>query len=221
MTITVWGRKNSANVQKVTWALGEMGVEFDSVRVGGPFGGTKTPDYLAINPNSYVPTYQDGDLTLSESDAILRYVARKYGMGGLYPDDPEAAATADRWATWASASLFPKIFPIFYRMIATPKAEVDFSGLEGAVDGTAAAMSILDRALEGREFLVGDSLTFGDIGPAIFARRALLLPYGAPEAPNVARFVENMQARPAFAKHVGFPVGACKEEWDANAEKYA
>jgi len=213
MTITLWGRRNSANVQKALWALEELGLAYEHRRVGGSFGGSKTPDYLAMNPNGLVPTLMDGDLTLWESDAILRYLARTYGQGTIWPDNAAEAALADQWTTWTTSTLFPKFFALFYPQIFTPRAEQDFSGLGEPAAALATTIAILDRALEGRAHLVGDSFTFGEIGPAIFARRALLLPYGAPSAPNIARWLEGMRARPAFARFIDHPMGTCREEW--------
>jgi glutathione S-transferase len=83
--ITVWGRRSSVNVQKVLWALGEAGVEFDRVTVGGSFGGLDTPEYKKINPMQVVPAIKDGTITMAESHAILRYLSRRYGKGTLQP----------------------------------------------------------------------------------------------------------------------------------------
>lgn len=64
--ITLWGRRSSANVQKVLWALGELALQFDRKTVGGAFGGTRDEAYLRINPNALVPALQDGDVTMFE-----------------------------------------------------------------------------------------------------------------------------------------------------------
>ena len=64
------------NVQKVTWALKELGLEYERHNVGGSFGGTDTDSYLKMNPNRVVPTLQDGDVTAWESNSIVRYLAR-------------------------------------------------------------------------------------------------------------------------------------------------
>ena len=85
--IRIWGRKNSINVQKVMWAVGEVGVKYERIDAGGAFGKTKDPDYIKMNPNSLVPVLQDGDLTMWESNAIVRYLAARYGddQHQLYP----------------------------------------------------------------------------------------------------------------------------------------
>jgi glutathione S-transferase len=78
-TITVWGRRNSMNVQKVMWTLGELGLDYQRHDVGGSFG--VDDQYKAKNPNAVVPTIEDGELTLYESNACVRYLARQYGTG--------------------------------------------------------------------------------------------------------------------------------------------
>src|SRR5437016_13346820 len=95
--LKIWGRKTSSNVQKVMWAIGELGLEHERVDIGGPFGGNKEPAYLAINPNGLVPTLEDGGLILWESNTIVRYLAGRYGAGKLAPADPAAQAPARPW----------------------------------------------------------------------------------------------------------------------------
>ena len=71
--LKIWGRTTSSNVQKVLWCCAELGVEYDRVDFGGPFGGNQDPEYLALNPNGLVPTVKDGELILWESNSICRY----------------------------------------------------------------------------------------------------------------------------------------------------
>ena len=70
--LTLWGRKNSVNVQKPMWLIGELGLEVDRKDVGGPFGGLDTPEYKALNPHQVIPTLQDDEVTVWESEAVLR-----------------------------------------------------------------------------------------------------------------------------------------------------
>src|SRR3569832_563625 len=100
MAITLWGRNTSANVEKVCWVLGELAFPYEHIIVGGRYGGNKTPEYLAMNPNGLVPTLRDGDLVLWESHAIVRYLTGRYGPGKLWPADPVARAESDRWTDW-------------------------------------------------------------------------------------------------------------------------
>ena len=90
--IKVWGRRNSVNVQKVMWAIGEMNLEFRRYDIGGSFG--INDNYLKLNPSGTVPTIEDGDFILWESNSCVRYLAREYGMGDLYPEDSQKIGLA-------------------------------------------------------------------------------------------------------------------------------
>ncbi len=114
--ITVYGRATSSNVQAVMWGIGELGLEYRRLDYGLNFGGNDTPEYLAMNPHGLVPTIKDGDLVLWESCAILRYLASKYGDGGVFwPSDPAArvrtaAKDRDMAALTAALAWFDGLF---------------------------------------------------------------------------------------------------------------
>ena len=94
--LKIWGRNTSVNVQKVLWCCAELGIDFERVDLGGPFGGNQDPEYLALNPNGLVPTVQDGGLILWESNTICRYLAATRGGGRLYPSEPGPRALVER-----------------------------------------------------------------------------------------------------------------------------
>src|SRR5207237_9269535 len=98
--LKILGRKTSSNVQKVLWCCSEAGIPFERVDIGGPFGGNNTPEYLARNPNGLVPTIDDDDFVLWESNAIVRYLAARHATGSLFPADLEQRAAADRGMAW-------------------------------------------------------------------------------------------------------------------------
>ena len=79
--LKILGRNNSVNVIKVLWCAAELGLDFDRSDIGGAFGGNDQPEYLAKNPMGRVPTVEDGDLVLWESQAIVRYLAATHGIG--------------------------------------------------------------------------------------------------------------------------------------------
>jgi len=95
--LKIWGRTDSSNVQKVLWCCSEIGLEFNRVDWGGKYGGNKDQAYRDMNPNGLVPTIQDGDFVLWESNSIMRYLVEKYGRGKLLPATQEDRANANRW----------------------------------------------------------------------------------------------------------------------------
>jgi glutathione S-transferase len=86
--IHIWGRITSLNVRKVVWSAQECGLPFKRTDAGRAFGVVQTEAYRALNPNALVPTLEDGDFVLWESNAIVRYLLAKYDTSGLlYPED--------------------------------------------------------------------------------------------------------------------------------------
>jgi glutathione S-transferase len=216
MTITLWGRASSANVQKAQWALAELGLAYDRIPAGLKFGLVGDAEYRAMNPNGLVPTIRDGDLILWESDAIVRYLARKYGSGTLWPADEGRAALCDQWATWTSTTLNPAVAPIFHGTTRAEKADQDFEALKPAAEALGKAMAVLDGWLAARPYVSGDAFAYGDIIPAVIARRALNLPFGAPTAPHVAAWIDRLRDRPGFPPFADGAEGTCLPEWRAH-----
>src|SRR3979411_1320311 len=101
LTMKIWGRTTSSNVQKVMWAIGEMGLKYERVDVGGPFGKNKEPAYLAMNPNGVVPAVEEGHgFVLGESNSIMRYLAPKHQAAVLEPKHANTRALAHQWMDW-------------------------------------------------------------------------------------------------------------------------
>src|SRR6201990_3231033 len=93
----IWGRTTSSNVQKVMWAIGEMGLEYERIDIGGPFGKNREAAYLAMNPNGLVPTLEEDDgFLLWESNSIVRYLAAKHQATVLEPKDLRTLANASK-----------------------------------------------------------------------------------------------------------------------------
>jgi Glutathione S-transferase len=90
--LTIWGRANSVNVQKVLWCLHELDLAYDRIDAGMQFGKNNEAAYLAMNPNGRVPTLVDGDFVLWESNSVMRYLCLAYGQHSpIYPQDPQRA----------------------------------------------------------------------------------------------------------------------------------
>src|SRR5688572_31173181 len=104
--LKVWGQPRSINVQKVLWALEELELKYERLDVTDKL---KTPEYLALNPNGLMPTLQDGDAALWESNAILRYLFARYGKAPLFPEDHVTRARADAWNEWYNLTFWANV----------------------------------------------------------------------------------------------------------------
>ena len=108
--LTLWGRTNSINVQKVLWCLEELGLPYRRIDAGREFGVVDTPEYRRLNPNALVPTIEEDGFVLWESNAIVRYLAAKHAGGDFWPADPRTRADADRWIDWQATTFTPACF---------------------------------------------------------------------------------------------------------------
>ncbi|CAN5301600.1 glutathione S-transferase [soil metagenome] len=203
--LKIWGRANSINVQKVLWCCDELGVEYERIDVGGPFGGTRDPEYLAMNPNALVPTISDDGFVLWESNAIVRYLSAKHG-GTLYPEDLRERADADRWMDWQLGTLWVALRPVFLGLIRTPPEERDEAAIETARKRTAATWDILENHLEGRDYALGDAFTMADIPLGVSIYRWLQLPVERPPIPNLEAYHERLAERQVFRDKVMLPL---------------
>ena len=201
--VKIWGRNTSSNVQKVIWALGEMKLPFDRLDVGGSFGKTKEAAYLAMNPNSLVPTLEEEDgFTLWESNSIVRYLAAKHANRTLEPADLKTRALAQKWMDWQLSVMAPAITPVFWQLIRTPADKRDMNAVAAGKEKTIAAAKIMDAQLGKTQFLAGSEFSYGDIPVGIMIYRYMQLIPERPATPNLDRWYAAIASRPAFKEQV-------------------
>ena len=200
--LKVWGRNTSSNVQKVMWAVAELGLEHERFDIGGAFGKNREPAYLAMNPNGLVPTLQDGDFILWESNAIIRYLAREYGDQKLEGADARTRARANQWMDWQLSVLGPAITPAFWGLIRTPPEKRDTAAIAAAQSKTTEAMKILDAQLGRTDFVAGDAFTMGDIPVGVMTYRYWQLVPERPQLPHLQVWYAALQKRAPFRNMV-------------------
>lgn len=200
--LRILGRNNSSNVQKVTWLCEELSIPNEREDFGGAFSNTKDSFYLSLNPNSRVPTIIEDDFVLWESNAIVRYLCKKYSEGDMAPADPRDHADADRWMDWQQTTVLAPITVIFWGLVRTPEAERDLAAIEAARENMIPIWQILDERLTGRDYIMGDRLTMADIPSAISCYRWLTLIEDRPSMPALEAWYARIAARPAFKQHV-------------------
>lgn len=204
--LKIWGRANSINVQKVLWCCGELGLEYERIDAGNDFGVTGTPEYRALNPNGLIPTIEDSDIRLWESNVIVRYLAHKNRDGQLCPLDIGTRFDAERWMDWQATAFWPALRPLFIQLIRTPPAKRDAAVISRGEDLSLASMRILDARLSDRRFLAGAAFSMGDIPAAATVHRWYALDIGHPELPNVRRWYDLMSQRRSFQEVVMTPL---------------
>ena len=200
--LKVWGRITSVNVQKVMWAIAELGLPHERVDAGLHFGGVNQDWYRAMNPNGRVPVINDDGFVLWESNTIVRYLAAKVGAEPLWPSSLRVRADAERWMDWATSTMNPVMTPLFWGLIRTLPEKRDAAALDTLRLQMEDVMRILDQQLSARAYLAGDRFTMGDIPAGCFAQRWLALPMAHGEHPHLTGWLERLAARPGFLQHV-------------------
>ena len=204
--LKIWGCKNSINVQKVMWAVGELGIPAERIDAGMAHGVVNDPWYATYNPNRLVPTIDDGGVVLWESNVIVRYLAAKHALGSLMPADPVARARCEMWMDWQQNMPMQGLSPLFLGLIRTPPDKRDAEALRKAAQSVETAMRMLDHQLAGRAFVGGDHLTVADIPVGCATYRWYALPVEHADLPNLRAWYDRLTQRPAFVEHVMLPL---------------
>ena len=155
---TLYGVSGSRALRSI-WAIEETGIEYEHVPTHF-FKDSKTPEYLAINPNGRVPALVDGELTLFESMAINLYLARTYG-GDLYPQHPADEARAMQWSVWAISEIEPLQMQIVVQKFFTPEERRELDVGRGAVQFPEVGLDGLHLSkIESQESVPGNTPEF-------------------------------------------------------------
>jgi len=200
--ITVYGRNTSSNVQPVVWFLSELGLSFERIDVGGQFGGTNTPDYREKNPMGLIPALEDGDVTMFESQAILRYTAARHAER-YWPTDPIQRAPVDQWMEWSKTTVAPNVvYKAFWQLVRTPAVERNQAVLDDAIAALKQIMPIAETQLGKHDWLAGDTISLADISFGTQLFRYFTLPIERADLPALAAYYDRLAQRPAYAEHV-------------------
>jgi len=200
--LKIWGRANSLNVQKVMWTVGELGIAHERLDVGGRFGGLDRPAYLGMNPHARIPTIDDGGVIVWESNAIVRYLAARYGEDVLWDRDPADRAHADQWMDWMQATLAPDFYELFWSSVRIPAERQKPQAIADAARRLRAHYAVVDRQLAAKPYLLGERLSMADIVIGATLYRYYEMPIERPGLAGIHGWYQRLIARPAYRTHV-------------------
>lgn len=168
------------------------GIAHEAVFVDLAAGAHKTPEFLAMNPNGQVPVLEDGDTVVSDSNAILVYLARKYAPDWI-PNDPAGEAAVQQWLTLAAGEI--AFGTCAARLITVFGAPLD-AGF--ATETAAKALSKLEAGLQGRDWLVSDRPTIADVAAYSYTAHAPEGNVSLDPYPNVRAWLARFEALDGF-----------------------
>ncbi|CAD6555034.1 glutathione S-transferase family protein [Paraburkholderia metrosideri] len=183
----------SGHGHRVKLFLTLLDLPFEVVELDMKAGDNRKPDYLALNPFGQVPTIQDGNLTLFDSNAILVYLARRYGDASWLPDDAVGAAAVQRWLSLAAGPI--AYGPCTARLVTVFGAPHDH---ETAKKLAVKLFDVIDQELADKPFAAGEQVTIADIAAHTYIAHApeggvSLEPY-----PNIRAWLRRVEALPRF-----------------------
>jgi glutathione S-transferase len=206
MTLKLWGRISSINVRKVMWTAQYLKLSIERVDAGGKFGLLDTPDYQRMNPNAMIPVLQDGDLTLWESNVIVRYLCEKYSLGNLYPASSQSRFDAERWMDWQQSELNRATGPAFVQWFRTAPELRNATVIEDSTRKTQRWLAIVEAHLQDHAYMASDQLTMADIPLLCEVHRWWALPQPRPSYPAIERWYAPLLAHPASQGVLDLPV---------------
>lgn len=203
----LWGRSTSSNVMKVIWTLEELKLPYERMDVGGPFGKTDTAEYRAMNPTSLVPTLQEDQFTMWESNAIMRHLCSAHvEHTTLLPRDPHERAKVDQWLDAQQTIMNRPQGVIFVSMVRTKPENRDKAAIAQAIKDAGKAYGMIGAELAKHHYITGSHLTLADIAWGIHVHRWFTMDFDRPEIPNLRAWYDRLLARPIYKEHIARPL---------------
>jgi glutathione S-transferase len=195
--ITIHGVSQS-RAARCIWLALELGIDWRHEAIGFRDGALKSPEFLAVNPNGAIPALTDDDFALSESLAINLYLAKKFGRDGFYPATLQGEALLWQWTLWAATSVEKPLLTILLNRAFLPLEQRDEAAAKAAEVDLRRPLAVLDRALVGRSYLLGDDFGIADLNVAAVLSWTTPGRVALDAAPNLAAWLKRCLGRPSF-----------------------
>lgn len=199
-TLRIYGNPLS-RTDRVLWLAQELGIPFELVPISGSKGETKTPEFLAINPNGHIPAIADGGFLLNESMAINLYLARKHG-GALAPATLEEEALTYQWTLWAVTETETSIVRAARNIGALAGDPVNMDVVRAEFAKLQGPLNVLNAHLAKIPYLLGERFTVADLNVAAVLSWGPMIGLDLSPQPQVAAWLGRCMARPAVPKKV-------------------
>jgi glutathione S-transferase len=198
MALKIYGIARS-RAFRTLWMAQELGLAYEHVPVDLADGGTRKPEFLAINPNGHIPVIDDDGFRLWESMAINLYLAKKHSGGpdGLYPQRLEDEARAWQWSFWGMTEIERPILTALFNRALYPEDKRDARAADEAERALAAPLKVLDGALMPTPYLLGDRFTVADLNVAGILSWARPAQIDLSATPKIADWLRICFDRPA------------------------
>ncbi|KAG9439479.1 hypothetical protein H6P81_019644 [Aristolochia fimbriata] len=211
MVVKVYGPAYASAARRVLACLIEKEVEFEMVPVDLIGGEQKKPEYLKLQPFGMVPVVQDGDFSLYESRAILRYYAEKYAAQGtnLLGKNLEERAQVEQWLEVEGQNYQPHIYTLVLQLLFFPKMgkTADEKTVKENEEKLAQVLDVYEERLSKSKYLAGDFFSLADLSHLPFTHylvNAMDKAYLIKDRKHVNAWWEDISNRPSWKKVLEF-----------------
>jgi glutathione S-transferase len=198
MSLVLYDYLPSGNGYKCRLVMKALGMPYELKEMNIVAGATRTPEYLAINPNGKIPLLVvPGRGPIAESHAIIAYLAEG---SALIPSDPYERALMWQWMCFEQYQLEPGVGTVRFWLKSLKKSPADFGErYQERFQRGADALAVLEQELKGRRWLVGDKVTLADIALFAYTHVAEEAGYRLADYPAIGAWIANFKALPWYA----------------------
>ena len=200
MAIKIYGRLSSANVQKINWFCEYANINVINLNYGGIHGKTQTTEFKDMNPNSRVPVLDDENFILYESNAILRYLSKKFNI--LVEEKKEISGKIDQWIDWGSFTFAAPCSVLTAHKLSLPQDQRDESIANKAKKDIFNLLNILNNHLAEKDFIVDEKFSLADIPLGIWCHRCVNLNISFDSFPNINNWYNKLKKINSFQNTV-------------------
>lgn len=181
---------------RTLWLAHELGLDYENIPVNTS-GESREASFLAINPNGHIPAIDDDGFILWESMAIDLYLAKKHGLGTLYPTTLQGEALAWQWSFWGITEVERPVLTAMFNRALLPEDKRDAAAADAAEKEMQSPLGVLDGALPKRPYLIGNDFTVADLNVAAILAWARPARIDMTPFPKVADWLGRCALRPA------------------------
>ena len=200
MAIKIYGRLSSANVQKINWFCNYANISIVNLNYGGIHGKTKTNEFKDMNPNSRVPVLEDNNFILYESNAILKYLSKKFDV--LVEENIEISGKIDQWIDWGSFTFASPCSLLTAHKLSLPQNQRDKLIAEKAKNDIINLLKILNNYLVKKDFIVDEKFSLADIPLGIWSHRCVNLGISFENFSNINKWYLKLNEMNSFEETV-------------------
>ena len=200
--LKLYGTSKSRSARSL-WALEELGLKYEHIPTA--ISQAKSSDHLRINPNGHIPAIDDDGSNIWESMAINLYLAEKYGKGSLWPASVEDHGHAYKWSFFGMTEMESHLLALLNQRVLLPAEKRDEKVAQRAIYALKAPLAVLDAALQGKDYLLGNSFTIADLNVASVLSWAIPAKLDVSATPAAQAWLQKCLSRDANKKARGLP----------------